>query len=174
MAQHTMYTFKLHRWGVVLLALGALLVCVLLAVGGCLVGEWRAGRAAAEAGAAGPDGTAGGAEAAVADGAPSDGAAPPAPAAAGAIDPNAPVSYTLRLGTFGSEEEAKALADQATARGYSATVQPAETSDGTPFFTVAVGSYGSRWEARGAAQELAERESRRGWRPVVVPLPAPP
>ncbi len=173
MAQHTMYTFKLHRWGVVLLALGALLVCVLLAVGGCLVGEWRAGRAAAEGSIGtepGADGSAAGSEAGFAGGgAPPDGAASPAPAA-----PAAPVSYTLRLGTFGSEEEAKALADEATGRGYAATVQPAETSEGTPFFTVAVGTYGSRWEARGAAQELAEREVRRGWRPVVVPLPAPP
>lgn len=169
MAQHTMYTFKLHRWGVVLLALGALLVCVLLAVGGCLVGEWRAGRAVAEAGTDGAADAAGGAEAAVADGAAPDGPAPPAPA-----DPTAPINYTLRLGTFGSEEEAKALADQAAARGYAAAVQPAETSTGTPFFTVTVGSYGSRWEARGAAQELAEREVRRGWSPVVVPLPPPP
>lgn len=163
-----MYTFRLHRRGLVLAALGALLAAVLLIVGGCLVGEWRAGRAAATAAAEGAG--AGSADELAAEGFGVDGTA------GGPIgDPAAePVRFTLRLGTFASQEEAQALADRAAGRGYASAVVPAETAGGTPIFSVTVGTYGSRWEARGAARELAEREERRGWRPVVVPVPAAP
>lgn len=165
---HTMYTIRLHLWGVVLVVLGALLVGVLLAVSGCLVGEWRAGRADAAAGGAEEAAGTPGGIASTDD----PGAAGAGPASPGA--PALPVSYTLRLGSFGSQEEAQAFADQVTARGYPAAVVPDETSRGTPFFHVTVGSYATRWEARGAARELQEREARRGWRAVVTPAPAPP
>lgn len=160
-----MYTFRLHRRGLVLAVLAALLAAVLLIVGGCLVGEWRAGRAAASAAPAAGVGAEG------AEGPGTAGAPSPVPA----LDPAAePVQFALRLGTFTDPEEAQGLADQASGRGYPATIVPAETGDGVPLFLVTIGSYGSRWEARGAARELAEREERRGWRPVVVPVPEAP
>jgi septal ring-binding cell division protein DamX len=162
-----MYTFRLHLWGVVLVALGAILVGVLLAVGGCLVGEWRVERTAAGA-VEGAPGTPGAPPVSSAP-AGSTGEVPPPPGADAA-----PVTYTVRLGSFGSQEEAQAFADQVTARGYAAAVVPDETSRGTPFFHVTVGSYATRWEARGAAREIQALEERRGWRATVTTAPVPP
>lgn len=168
----TMYTFRLHLWGVVLVALGAILVGVLLAVGGCLVGEWRVERAAAEAGVLGaePVDPSGASTETASVGAGSADAAP----GAGPDPEGVPATYTVRLGSFGSQEEAQAFADEVSARGYAAAVVPDETSRGTPFFHVTVGSYATRWEARGAAREVEEREGRRGWRATVMAAPAPP
>jgi cell division septation protein DedD len=168
-----MYTFRLHLWGVVLVALGAILVGVLLAVGGCLVGEWRVERAAVEGGEVTADPSGASTEtssvgAGAAEGAP-DEAPRSAPDSGGA-----PVTYTVRLGSFGGQEEAQAFADGVTARGYAAAVVPDETRRGTTFFHVTVGSYATRWEARGAAREIEEREERRGWRATVMAAPAPP
>lgn len=164
-----MYTFRLHLWGVVLVALGAILVGVLLAVGGCLVGEWRVERAAAEEGALAADPSGGSAETTSVGAGPGEAAPDEAPGSG-----MSPVTYTVRLGSFGSQEEAQAFADQVSARGYAAAVVPDETSRGTPFFHVTVGSYATRWEARGAAREIEEREARRGWRATVMAAPPPP
>lgn len=211
--KHTLFTFTLHRRGVVLLALGALLASGLLVVGGCLVGEWRARRVAgaaaeAELGGSAPGGVTGGVAGGIAAGAVGRGASsaaarvPGASRAAGAartvgtattaagaadagevsggeaggIPPGPsgmPERFTLRLGAFPTEEEAKALADRLTARGYSATLSQAHDRNGTTLHLVLVGSYGTLWEARGAAAELERREARERWEAVVVPAPQP-
>lgn len=185
--KHTMYTFRLHRTGVILIALGALLVAALLVVGGCMVGVWRTeSRAAAGAGAtagAGPEA-----------GPPPGGAGAPAPRAAGAggagggadagagaeagagaampAGTMAPAAagerFTLRVGAFNQQEEAKALADALTGRGYQPSIVEVRASTGSTVFTVVVGTYTTRWEARGAAAELSRRERREV---VVVPAP---
>lgn len=224
-----MVTFKLHRHGVVLLALGSLLAAVLLFVGGCLVGEWRVKRAAEEpaeaAEAAGEPGrqgagalrttapslrttapslrapapsvrvttpsvgvtapsagtaarslgsaatSAGSAGSSGGSAAPSGGSAGGATPSALAGPPEMPEQFTLRLGAFPSEEEAQALVERLAARGYTAAVSPVTARNGATLHLVLVGTYASRWEARGAAAELERREEREGLRAVVVPAP---
>lgn len=167
--RHTMLTFRLHLRGVVFAALGALLAAVLLLVGGCLLGQWRAARAAAAlATSAGGTGAAGAGVAGAEAGAP--GAAAPSPST---LDqpPGMPDRYTLRLGAFPTEEEAKALADRLSARGYAPTLGRVQGSAGATLHLVLVGSYDSLWEARGAAAELERREAMERRHAVVVPAP---
>ncbi len=171
--KHTMYTFRLHRTGVILVALGLLLVAVLLVVGGCMLGVWREGtKAAAPAqgapGKTAPGGGSGAPEAPGAPGAPGGGAPPGAAEAeaggAMAVEAMAPAPtterFTLRVGAFAAQDDAKALVDALTARGYQPAIAEVRASTGTAVFTVVVGTYATRWEARGAAAELSRREHR--------------
>ncbi len=173
-AKHTMYTFRLHRMGVILVALGIFLVATLLVVGGCMVGVWRAEERAGAAGARVAGGAAARSGSAARGGAPSAPSVPSAGAVsgiampAGAMAP-APATerFTLRVGAFTKKEDAKALVDALTARGYKPSINEVQASTGTTVFTVVVGIYTTRWEARGAAAELSRREHRDV---VVVPV----
>jgi cell division septation protein DedD len=158
-----MVTFRLHRKGVVLLALGAVLLGVLLYMAGCLVGQRRG--AVAQIGK--PAGL------------PKVPAAPAAPAlkrpalqaAAAPGLPAAPPAFALRAGAFTDEAEAKALVQDLASRGLQASLVPVPAGGGAVLQTVLLGRYASREEAAAALAELARRE---GISAVVVAAPRRP
>jgi cell division septation protein DedD len=166
--QHTMVTFQLHRKGVVLLALGAVLLGTLLYMAGCLAGQ-RRGTVAASSLPSMPK-------------RPSAPKLPPAPAlkppsvkapavplaalgvpgvprnpAVRAV-PAMPETFALRAGTFADEAEAKPVVEELTGRGLQASVVPVKTSAGTVLHTVMIGRFASREEAAAAAAELERQE----------------
>lgn len=177
---HTIYTFTLHRLGVVLVAIGALIVAGLLFTAGWLVGTRRpqpATKTTAEAlaePAAAPKGSA---------------LAPPAPAASPAA-PQAPgeaaaaapapagskllpaVTFALEIGTFVTDAQAQELAAELQQRGFEPVVVEQKAPRGHSLFRVMVGSYTSRAEATKAAEAFVREEDRRA---VVVEarLPKP-
>jgi len=164
-----MVTFSLHRNGVVLLALGALLLGGLLYLAGCLVGQRHA--AAALAAGTPPALPRPGKAAAVklpAAKAPAVPGVPGVPAAATAAAA-APETFALRAGAFTDEAEAKALAQDLAGRGLQASVVAVPTSGGALLHTVVAGNYASRQAAAAAAAELARRQ---GLSLTVVARPA--
>ena len=147
--KHTIVTFRLHRRGVILLALGSILLGALLFAAGCLAGMRRAERTAAAAPAI---------------------PAPPAP-----LKPKPPEApkdeqveeaYALRVGTFADEAEAKTFADELAAAGQKPAISPMPTSGGVMLHAVSVGPYPSR----DAASEAATGLARRGISAVIVPM----
>lgn len=146
--KHTIVTFRLHRRGVVLLAVGSVLLGALLFAAGCLAGMRRAGRM-------------------------QPAAAPRVPAVAAPKPPEAPKeekaaeeAFVLRVGSFADEAEAKAFADELTAAGQKPAISPMPTSGGLVLHTVSVGPYPSR----DAASEAASGLARQGISAVVVPM----
>lgn len=145
--KHTIVTFRLHRRGVILLAVGSVLLGALLFAAGCLAGMRRAGRMQAAVPAL---------------------PAPPVPAP----KPETPAekspeeAYALRVGTFADEAEAKTFADELAAAGQKPAILPVPTSGGVVLHTVSVGPYPSR----DAASEAATGLARRGISAVIVPM----
>lgn len=147
--KHAIVTFRLHRRGVILLAVGAVLLGALLFAAGCLTGMRRAGRTSAAAAPAVP--------------AVPRIAAQPAKSAETPAEPED--AYALRVGTFADEAEAKTLADELAAAGHKPAIAPMETSGGVLLHTVRIGPYATREAASEAASGLA----RRGVSSVIVP-----
>lgn len=146
-----MFTFRLHRKGVALVAVGAVLQGALLFTAGYLAGSRHAP------------------------------AAVPRPAVPKAEKPAKQESvekphiedeaYTLRVGAFADEADAKAFVQEMAARGRQATVVPWTSRGGFVLHTVTTGNYGGRDEAASAAAELKRKE---GISSAVVSAPRVP
>ena len=160
-----MVTFRLHRKGVVLLALGAVLLGALLYMAGCLVGQRRGAVAQLGRPAGLPKVPAAPALKPPALRAP---AAPGAPAVSPL--PAAPQAFALRAGAFTDEAEAKALVQDLASRGLQASLVPVPAGGGAVLQTVLLGRYASREEAAAALAELG----REGISAVVVAAPSLP
>jgi len=151
--KHTIVNFQLARSGVALVAGGGLVMAGLLAGAGYMAG--RASSPPPKPAAPPP--------------ARPSAPAPAAPPAAKKAPPPAEL-FSLRAGTAGSEEEAKALQAKLKAKGIaSAIVALPPDSGGVVIYSVESGQYASRREAADAAAALAEKT---GVRTVVVPVPA--
>jgi cell division septation protein DedD len=141
--KHTMLTFRLHRNGVALVALGSVLVGGLLFGAGWLLGQRRAMKPPAV---------------------PSVPLVPSVPSIAKGEQQSEPKdhlqeeAFALRVGAFADEEAAKAYVKELAARGHKPTVLPVTTQDGVVLHTVRIGRYASRDEASAAASELARKE----------------
>lgn len=144
--KHSMLTFRLHRKGVALVAIGAILQGALMFAAGYLAGSRHA---------------------------------PPVPKPApkeqkpvkqeSAEKPHiVDEAFTLRVGAFADEADAKAFVQEMTARGRQATVAPWTSRSGVVLHTVTVGQYNGRDEAASAAEELKRKE---GISSAVVPVP---
>jgi len=164
--KHTMFTFQLHRTGVILVILGAFLLGILIFAGGYLAGMRRGAPGPAVAlkkpvvakqsvpktalpavpKPALPSLALFGRRTPVAA-ADAAGTAQAAPAA----DPDV---YVLRAGLFTSNEEATALVQQLAARKLTATVSTSKTMTGPVLYSVHVGRYGTRREAAIALDAL--------------------
>ena len=156
MTRHTIFTFQLHRKGVVLIVLGCIVIAVLLTLAGYFAGVAHATAAQTKetpaTAAAGP---------APAVAAP-PGVAPP-PAAA-----RPPEEFAIRLGQATSEEEAKALQAELKVREIDTTIVTLPTESGVPIFSLLAGRYPSR---AAAAEDATKLEDRKGVAAVIVPAP---
>lgn len=162
---HTMVTFRLHRSGVILLALFCVVLAVLIYVAGYLTGVSRGSRVArAELGGQS------GKETALATRNPQPATAAATPKSQPAT-PASKESLTLRVAVLTSEEDAKAQVASLTAMGLKPSVVQMPTSSGVTLHNVVVGQFETRSAANAAAKEL---QSRLGFLPVVVPAPRPP
>lgn len=156
---HVMYTFRLHRTGVILVAAGLLLFSILIFAAGYLSGLRR--RPAAVAGPAAtptassvmpvpsaiePD------TATVAP--PTLEAAGVAPAAGPAVAPAG--SLTLQVGLFLSQEDAQEQANRLAAAKLPVNVTPTNMESG-PVYAVRIGQFVTRREAVATADELFRR-----------------
>ncbi len=177
---HTIYTFTLHRLGVLLVAVGALFVGGLLFAAGWLVGSRQAAPATSTAVAAPVAAPATGeptsqaavppAAASTAPGAPPPASAEAAPADGSALLPA--TTFALEVGVFVGEEEAKGLVSALQQRGFEPVVVEQPGPRDHTLFRVMVGSYASRLEATQAAEAFFREEDKRA---VVVEarLPKP-
>lgn len=156
---HTMVTFRLHRSGVILLAVFCVVLAVLIYVAGVLTARfWRAAAPAPVATAPGRP-VAG----ATAGEAPALQKQPATPASR--------ESLTLRVAVLTDEEDAKEQIARLTAMGLEPSVVQVPTSSGVMLHNVLVGRFETRSAANAAAREL---QSRLGFLPVVIPAPRPP
>jgi cell division septation protein DedD len=165
-----MFTFQLHRTGVVLVAVGAFLLAVLIFAGGYLAGMRHApGLSASTKGMTVPALQ----KPTVARPAMPKPALPavpnpafpslaqtlfgrPATTAAGTDPQAAPVPdvFVLRAGLVTSSEEANGLVQQLTARKLAATVSTSKTTAGPVLYSVHVGRYATRRDAAAALAAL--------------------
>lgn len=146
--KHSMFTFRLHRKGVAMVAVGAVLQGALLFAAGYLAGSRHA---------------------------PLPPVAKPAPKEQKPVKQESAEkphiedeAFTLRVGAFADEADAKALVQEMTARGRQATVAPWTSRSGFVLHTVTIGQYNGRDEAASAAEELKRKE---GISSAVVPVP---
>ena len=164
---HTMVTFRLHRSGVILLVVFALVLAVLIYAAGYMTAVFtrdttRQNVARSTAGV------------------------PPRPNAPAVVaptqtSPSVPKSpqpgneqrlpsepLTLRIAVHTSEEDAQAQIATLTAQGLQPAIVQASTSSGVTLHNVVVGRYESRDAANAAAAQL---QRRLGFMPVIVPAP---
>ena len=134
--KHTMITWRLHRKGVVLVAIGVVLMGFLMFAAGYLTALRRAVPPAAV----------------------------PAPKPAktekqeSAAKPHIEdEAFTLRLGAFADEADAKAFAQEMTARGLK-PVMAAVAQNGVVLHMVLIGRYAGRDAAAEAAAELKRKQ----------------
>ncbi|HWM91302.1 MAG TPA: SPOR domain-containing protein [Thermoanaerobaculia bacterium] len=155
--KHTMVTFRLHRKGVVLVALGSVLLGTLLFMAGCLAGQLRAAKAPILPSL---------------PSVPTTPAVPAIPPIANGKQQSEPKdhiekeAFALRVGAFADEEAAKAYVQELTARGHQPSVVAETTQGGVLLHTVRIGRYADRGKASEAASELARKE---GISSAVVP-----
>jgi cell division septation protein DedD len=172
-----MYTFQLHRKGVVLVILGAFFLAVLIFAGGYLAGMRRGGSGLAWTAPKI-------AKPAMPKPAMPKVAVPPVPApkpafaglarnlfgrqtpiatadAIGTAQPQTatiePDVYILRVGLFTAKDDASALVQQLAARKLTASISTSHTTTGPILYSVHVGRYPTRREAA-AALEAMERD----------------
>ena len=149
--KHSMVTFRLHRKGVALVAIGAILQGTLMFAAGYLA----ASRHAVPKPAVAP--------------APQKEEPPKQESAAKPhIEDEA---FTLRVGAFADEADAKAFVQEMAARGRQAVVVPWTSRSGVVLQTVTIGQYNGRDEAASAAAELKAKE---GISSAVVSAPRVP
>lgn len=137
--KHTMLTFRLHRNGVALVALGSVLLGGLLFGAGWLLGQRRAMKPSPPA-------------------VPSVPSLPKEKQQSAAKDHIEGEAFALRVGTFADEEAAKAYVKELAARGHKPSVLAVTTQGGVVLHTVRIGRYASRDEASRAASELERKE----------------
>lgn len=134
--KHAMVTFRLHRKGVALVSIGAVLMGFLMFAAGYLAALRRS-------------------------------TPPPAPPAPKIEKPKTQQSaakphiedeaFTLRVGAFADEAEAKAFVQEMTARGHEPLVA-ATAQNGVVLHMVLIGRYAGRDAAAAAAAELKRKE----------------
>ena len=170
-----MVTMRLHRSGVILVIVFALLIAILIFAAGYLVGMSRGVKIALAKPAVPkiatpklPTAKLPTAKLPALPGAKAPAAATPNTAAATTETAPPPPTLAIRAGVFPVEEEAKALVQRLTASKLEATVLPVATESGPTLYMVLVGRYASRAEAAAAAAELGRRQ---GLDTAVVPLP---
>jgi cell division septation protein DedD len=141
-----MVTFRLHRKGVILVAVGAVLVGILLFAAGYLTALRRSrGIDAAQT----PPITASGKDEKDKKDAKKESQETPH------ISDEV---FALRVGAFADEADAQAFVQELTARGHQPVVAPVTTQNGVVLQTVLIGRYSSRDEASSAAAELKEKQ----------------
>ena len=138
--KHSMITWRLHRKGVVLISVGAVLMGFLMFAAGYLTALRRS--------------------------------IPPAPQAITAPAPKKEQTekqesaekphiedeaFTLRVGAFADEADAKAFVQEMTARGHKPVVAPV-AQNGIVLLMVLIGRYAGRDAAASAAAELKRKE----------------
>jgi hypothetical protein len=133
-----MVTVQLHRTGVVLVLIGALLLGILIFVGGYLTGMRHERPALPTRAVAKPQ--------------------VPALATAANVLPSAiapkPEQLAIRAGLFTTSEEATAFAQQLTSRKLMATIATTPTSSGAMLYSVRIGQYTNRRDAAAAVEAL--------------------
>lgn len=153
---HAMVTFRLHRRGVILLAIFCVVLAVLIYAAGYLTAVYRnQSRPRVASAKVQPP--------ALAKVPAAPGPAPATPA------PKEPL--TLRVAVLTSEEEAAAQVASLTAMGLKPSVVRMPTTSGVTLHNVCVGRFETRSAANAAAGEL---QRRLGFLPVVIPAPPPP
>ncbi len=173
-----MVTMRLHRSGVVLVVVFALLIAILIFAAGYLVGMSRGVKIALAKPAVPkiatpklptaklPTAKLPTAKLPALPGAKAPVAATTAAAATETAPP--PPTLAIRAGVFPVEADAKALVQRLAVSKLEATVLPVVTESGPTLYLVLVGRYASRAEAAAAAAELGRRQ---GLDTAVVPLP---
>ena len=152
---HTMVTFRLHRFGVILLVVFTVVLAILIYVAGYLtavytrpaVAERRTGFSPSKAQAPAPTPTKGRAEARPTFAEPTE-------------------ALTLRLSVLTSEEDAKAELARLAGLGLKPEIVQMPTTSGVTLYNVVIGRYETRSAANAAAGQL---QSRLGFTPVIVP-----
>ncbi|HEX7807194.1 MAG TPA: SPOR domain-containing protein [Thermoanaerobaculia bacterium] len=146
MTTHAMVTFRLHRSGVILVAILAVVFAMLIFVAGYFTAVLRrapeAPRRAAIVKAA-------------------------APAKVAAQAPAIP-TVTIRAGAFNTEDEAKALVQRLAPSKLPAQIAPLTMDNGSILNMVLIGNYANRDEAARVAAELSEEYS---LDTAVIPVP---
>jgi len=143
-----MITFRLHRKGVILIALGAVLIGFLLFAAGYLTARRSAGTLPAPSH-------------------PVVQKKPEAEKKESAAKPHIEdEAFALRVGAFADEAEVKAYVQELAARGHQTVVVPMAVENGIVLHTVLIGRYASRDEASSAAAEMKRKE---GISSAVVP-----
>lgn len=137
--KHSMLTFRLHRKGVAMVAVGAVLQGALLFAAGYLAGTRHAPPSAS-----------------VPKPAPQE--QKPAKQESAAKPHIEDEAFTLRVGAFADEADAKAFVQDMAALGRQATVVPWTSRSGLILHTVTIGQYKGRDEAASAAAELKQKE----------------
>jgi cell division septation protein DedD len=156
--KHTLVTFRLHRRGVFLIAVGAVVMGALLFAAGYLT----ALRRGSEKDLKDTKDTKDTVRRPSLQSLQSLRSFPESPAGEKKESPATPhiedEAFTLRVGAFADETEAKALVQELTERGHKPTVVPVTTRSGVVLHTVRTGRYASREEAVRAAAELARKQ----------------
>lgn len=145
--KHSMFTFRLHRKGIAMVAVGAVLQGALLFAAGYLAGSRHVPPPVSK---------------------PTVEKKKPAKQESAAQPHIEDEAFTLRLGAFEDEAEAKAFVQEMAALGRQATVVPWTSRSGLILHTVTTGQYKGRDAAASAAAELKQKE---GISSAVVPVP---
>ena len=149
---HTMVTFRLHRSGVILLAIFGVVLAVLIFAAGVLTARfWTSAPPRPKVGGLKPRPT------------PTVNRQPP-------TSPAPKENLTLRVAVLTSEEDAKTQLASLTAMGLKPSTIQMPTTSGVTLYTIVVGHFETRAAANAAAKEL---QSRLGFLPVVIPAPLP-
>ncbi len=139
--KHSMITWRLHRKGAVLVAIGAVLMGFLMFAAGYLTALRRPIPAPKEKEIAAP--------------------APKKEQTEKQESAEKPhiedEAFTLRVGAFADEADAKAFVQEMTARGHKPVVAPV-AQNGVVLHMVLIGRYAGRDEAASAAAELKRKE----------------
>lgn len=155
---HTMVTFRLHRSGVVLLVVFALVLAVLIYAAGYMTAVFTRGSV--------PRPAVPSAKVPASAAVPPIARTPAAPKSAQKSVPSEPL--TLRIAVHTSEEDAKAQVATLAAQGLQPAIVQAATTSGVTLHTVVVGRYETREAANAAAVQL---QRRLGFLPVIIPAP---
>ena len=148
MTKHAMVTFRLHRSGVILTVILAFLFAILIFVAGYVASNLlRKSPVAPKPVAA---------------------AAKPQAPAAPAPSKETAASWTVRLGVFGTEEEAKSLAARIVKSKLETTLTNDITADGTKLYIVTAGHYAKHDEAIAAAAKI---DADYGLNSAIIPAP---
>jgi len=142
MTRHTMVTFQLHRKGVMLIAIGCLLLAVLLLAAGYIAGVPSTQTTTAVAHAV---------------------LKPMAPA----VQPPQE-AFALRVGIETSEDDAKETVKHLAMKKVPAKIVPAETREGNVIYEIQTGHYTDRRQAIAAAHDLKRNSDIQA---AIVPAP---